>query len=638
MKYWFLMFFLIHIDIVSQAQNDSVHTLKEVEIQAESRLNLKKQGLKTEVLDSVYLSQSISNSLADQLSRLSSIYIKSYGGGSLASSSFRGGSAAQTAIVWNGFNLQSPVNGMIDLSLIPSGLFNQIRVQYGAQSAAWGSGAVGGTIYLQNKARFNQGNSFTIYTGIGSFGERNVLLSFTQSKANYVGITKVMAGSSRNNYTFKKEENDSTYLVKQSHAAVKGISVTQDNFVRLKHRQFLESHLWIQGNKRQIPPTLFQTSNSSEQDDNALRAGVQYKKYFNLLNFNLKSGFFKENLSYQDWELKQPEKSSFYSLVNELLLSKAWNRVHVDVGVNSTLSYAHSQQFIGVPKQNKKSLFTLLSHQNDKKNLSSIVTIRQEWVDGTQNPLVWSAGVHYTPFMWFAIKANAARVYRNPTLNDLYWKEGGNPNLKPEDGYAYEAGMVIKWSSQKKQIELSTELNVFSRKVNNWILWLPNGALWSPVNLMKVWSRGTESSTNFMISLHKIKLTGNIKTSYVLSENTITLYNNDASLNKQLIYVPLYSGQFNWGLNIKDVSLWFNHTYVGYRYTSSDHSTYLTPYFLHNFHVSYTIKSKRFDVAIQAGANNLLQTNYQAVAGRPMPGINFNTGLLFKFKNQNEKK
>ena len=38
-------------------------------------------------------------------------------------------------------------------------------------------------------------------------------------------------------------------------------------------------------------------------------------------------------------------------------------------------------------------------------------------------------------------KASITRNYRFPTLNDLYFMPGGNPKLKNESGFTYEAGL-----------------------------------------------------------------------------------------------------------------------------------------------------------------------------------------------------
>ncbi|MBA3901877.1 MAG: Plug domain-containing protein, partial [Bacteroidetes bacterium] len=75
-------------------------------------------GGKTEHVDSLGLMINKTVSLDELLSNQSRVGIKSYGAGGLATSSIRGAGSAHTAVLWNGFNLQSPTHGLVDLSLI----------------------------------------------------------------------------------------------------------------------------------------------------------------------------------------------------------------------------------------------------------------------------------------------------------------------------------------------------------------------------------------------------------------------------------------------------------------------------------------------------------------------------------------
>ncbi len=97
--------------------------------------------------------------------------------------------------------------------------------------------------------------------------------------------------------------------------------------------------------------------------------------------------------------------------------------------------------------------------------------------------------------------------------------------------------------------------------------------------------------------------------------------------------MPLYTGQFNYGLTYKKTTVMLNHTYTGYRYTSSDHSQYLEPYYMHNVSLAYNFDFKKLSIDIQFQINNLLNTNYQVLTARPMPGINYRGGLVFNFKS-----
>jgi vitamin B12 transporter len=618
----------------SIAQKDSVHVIKQFEIVSEIRVIYHNQGLKTEKLDSTFLANSLNLSTAEVLNRMSSVYIKSYGGAGLASSSFRGGSANHTAVLWNGFNLQSPVTGMIDLSLLPAGLFNAMSLQYGGKSATWGSGAIGGAIHLQSKSNFNEGTQVKIFTGAGSFNEKSMLLSANYSNVKFANSTKLYHSSSLHNFDYISLANEVQETRKLPNASANQNTLMQDNYFKIKQNQLLETHIWLQENKRDIPPTLFQQNNDAFQEDRAMRLTASYHRYFKLWNLNLRSAYFNEALKYKDADFSRLSENKSQTFINEILMNRSIGRNIWILGANNTYAKSYSIDFSEFhPIQNKMALFSSFQYVNKKANFVAVASVRQEWINTNQVPLTWSFGVDYYLTKWLKTKANAAKVYRIPTINDLFWKEGGNQNLLPEYGYAFESGLMLIIPKNKKKYSLTFELTAFSRQIENWIIWLPSGSFWSPQNLMLVWSRGIETNTSYQYNGKQIKLFSNFKTSYVLSENTASELNSDASLNKQLIYVPLYTGQFNYGVTYKKTTLMLNHTYTGYRYTSSDHSQYLEPYFMHNVNLSYQINFKKVNVDLQFQINNLLNTNYQVLAARPMPGIHYRGGIVFNFKS-----
>ena len=54
-----------------------------------------------------------------------------------------------------------------------------------------------------------------------------------------------------------------------------------------------------------------------------------------------------------------------------------------------------------------------------------------------RNVSTWSAGMVFN--LWekiLQLKGSMAYNYRFPSMNDLYWRPGGNPEVKPEEGYS----------------------------------------------------------------------------------------------------------------------------------------------------------------------------------------------------------
>jgi iron complex outermembrane receptor protein len=487
---------------------------------------------------------------------------------------------------------------------------------------------------LRNNANFNEGTSVKLYTGAGSFGEKSLLATANYSNVKFSNSTKIYHTDALHNYKYRSLANEVQELIKLPNAAAEQNTLMQENYFKIRENQLLETHIWLQENKREIPPTLFQQNSDAFQEDHAMRITASYQRYYKLWNLNVRSAYFNEQLKYKDSEYSKISENKSQTYINEILMNRTIGRNLWILGANNTYAESRSIDFIeNNPVQNKMALFSSFQYLHKKSNLSAVATVRQEWVNTNQIPLTWSFGIDYYILRWLKAKANASRIYRVPTINDLFWKEGGNQNLLPENGYAYEGGLMLMIPKNQNNYTFTFEVTAFSRKMENWIIWLPNGGFWSPQNLMHVWTRGAETNTSYQLNLKHIKLFSNFKTSYVLSENTASAMNSDASLNKQLIYVPMYAGQLNYGITYHKATIMLNHTYTGYRYTSSDHSQYLEPYFMHNVNLSYRFNFTKMSIDLQFQINNLLNTNYQVLAARPMPGINYRGGILFNFKS-----
>ena len=128
-------------------------------------------GSRVTTLDSALLVTHNGLSLGDLLARYTPLYFKNYGPGQLASVSFRGTSASQTAVLWHGLLLNSPTFGSSDFSILPAVAVEQVAVQHGNASAAWGSGSVGGAVLLGSTPDFRKGLTFSLQADHGSFGQ-----------------------------------------------------------------------------------------------------------------------------------------------------------------------------------------------------------------------------------------------------------------------------------------------------------------------------------------------------------------------------------------------------------------------------------------------------------------------------------
>ena len=536
------VFLLTGISFSGYAQEnvaDTIRQLNVVEVST-SRLILFSNANKSETLDSALLDRYTSSNLADILLNESQIFIKSYGLGSLASSSFRGSGANHNSVLWNGFNLQSPMNGIIDLSLIPANFMNNVAIQYGGAGALWGTGAVGGSIHLSNFSENNKGLTVATTSSFGSFSDKQQQVNAEFSKKRLISSLKVFNHDAKNDFPFINSAQYGKPQQKQTNAELKEYGFLQENYFTINNYQKINTRLWYQSNDRNIPPSMTQNISVSNQKDEFYRATAEWQRVKEKLTLLIRAAYFDEFLSFTDSLINIENKSRTKVFISEGETRFSISKYDLlNIGVNNTYSEAITKDYVENAHQNRTAVFASYKLHSKNNNWDVVLSARQEFIENKTIPIAPSIGIKGKIFRHFYIKANAAKHYRIPTFNDLYWAQGGNPNLLPENGWSEEASLEHLYNLKKVSWELSA--TAFNRNIDNWIIWLPNNyGIWSPENILTVWSRGLEykAKINFRKNKFNFQLSGLYN--YILSTNEKASTANDASLDKQLIYVPIH--------------------------------------------------------------------------------------------------
>ena len=160
-KNWCSLLLLL-LNYVVVAQVDTITRLQTVYV-ADNTLKKFSNSQRVFVLnDSIIAKNQLS--LTSLLNFNSPIYFKENGLGMVSSPSFRGTTAQQTAVIWNGININSQLNGQTDFNVISTSNYNTIAVRSGGGSVIYGSSAIGGSVHLNNELEFkNQFKAFFIF-------------------------------------------------------------------------------------------------------------------------------------------------------------------------------------------------------------------------------------------------------------------------------------------------------------------------------------------------------------------------------------------------------------------------------------------------------------------------------------------
>ena len=144
-----------------------------------------------------------------------------------------------------------------------------------------------------------------------------------------------------------------------------------------------------------------------------------------------------------------------------------------------------------------------------------------------------------------------------------------------------------------------------------------------------------ETNLNYTKTYRQVNIRLDVSTAYVASTNEIGLSPSDASVGKQLIYVPRYSGMGSLMIAYKKLTVKYTQNYAGLRFTSTDDSQYLDPYSVASLFIGYTTALRtKMNWEFYGVVNNCWNSYYETMAYRPMPGINFKVGVKVKLEKK----
>ena len=260
--------------------------------------------------------------------------------------------------------------------------------------------------------------------------------------------------------------------------------------------------------------------------------------------------------------------------------------------------------------------------------------LRQTFVTGYVVPFTPSIGLEYqlikSSHQLLSIKAQTARGYRVPTLNDRYWDPGGNVDLLPESSVSAEVGVTGR-AGEKEW--LTYELTYYQLWVDDWILWLPEGNHWSPQNIKQVNGKGVEMSAVFTHHLGKATMRWRTNYAYTSSINQKGIDQFDRSVGKQLPYAPLHNANFSGTLISQRWTIALMADITGKRFVTADNESDLPSFILLNTNVAKTFELRKTAINVYLKLNNLLNTSYQNIKNKAMPGFNGTLGVKLYFNN-----
>jgi len=590
------------------AQQDTIVNLKEVIISDTQLKNFSGTQSVLVLTDSVIKKNQ--PSLTNLLSYNSLIYFKENGLGMVSSPSFRGTTAQQTAVIWNGININSQLNGQTDFNTITTRDFDNITVRAGGGSSIYGSSALGGTVHLNSELRFaNQfQNEWQLNYG-----------SFETFGAHYKTMISNGTWSTQISVTHNSSKNDYKYLDTQKHnenGQFENTSLNASLGYRFSKNHYLKYYSQIFDSDRHFSGTIGAVSKSKYRDYN-YRNLVEWDWLIGKVTSKLKVAFLGEKYAY----FENAHTHNFETSKTETALAKQdfVYQLTPSMLVNTIFEYTQTKGIGSQIGTNTRHIgaATILLKQSVFKSFSYEISGRKEVTSSYASPFLFSFGTKHPLGSHYTLVTNFSRNFRMPTFNDLYWVGLGNPNLKPESSYQGEIGQQLKF----KNIAISG--TVYYQKIEDLIQWKPNNSgNWSPSNIAKATTYGAEVLCNWNKKIRNHGFDFNANYGYTVSKDDFS--------NKQLVYVPFHKFNSSLAYSFHKITLNYQYLFTGYVFTSSDNTHVLEEYQVSNLGINYDFgKATTYKLGFQVA--NLWNKNYQSVSQRPMPGRNFNLYLIFNF-------
>ncbi len=606
-KKLFLCWILLLCQVVC-AQNDSIVSLKEVVV-SDFQLQQFSNSLAVQKLNDSIIARNQS-SLTSLLQYNSVLFFKQYGLGMVSAPSFRGTTAQQTAVIWNGININSQLNGQTDFNTITTRDFENVTVRAGGGSAIYGTSAIGGSIHLNNELVFAKLFNNALSLNYGSFNTIDVNTKTVLSTEKYALNFSVSRNSSDNDYEYlgtngKKNENGQFYNTSLNVSV--GYRLNKYHLVKF-YSQFFDS-------QRHFSGTIASSSKSKYQDFNT-RNLVDWTYLKNRLRSSLKFAFLTEKYQYfENYQVAGFESSRAETFVGKYDLNykinKKWEtNILIDYSETKGVGSNIGSNIRGTASASAFMKYYFL------KQLGIESSLRQESTAAFQSPLLYAIGINAPLTSHYRIKLNHSKNFRIPTFNDLYWTVGGNQNLKPEQSIQTELGQELCFKGFR------IVATVYHNSIRDLIQWKPIDGIWTPENIGKVKSYGAEFLLEAAkkIGRHNVNLTSTY--AYTVSTNE--------DLNTQLTYVPFHKYNATLGYSFRRISLNYQYLFNGAVYTLNDNHTRLKEYKVSNVGISCSFgKDHLSSFGLQA--LNCWNERYQSVPGRPLPGRNFQVNLILKF-------
>lgn len=651
----------INICVPVHAQNklDSLQHLNEVVVTARA---VQKEIFPVQEFSGKQLHQLSSHNVADALRYFSGIQIKDYGGvGGLKTVNIRSMGTNHVGVFYDGIELGNAQNGTVDLGRFSLDNMESVTLYNGQKSAIFQPAkdfGSSGSIYLQTRTpQFEEGKKYNVRASFktGSFGVANPSVLWEQKLGQRISSSfsaEYLHSSGKYKFTYRMQEGYDTTAVRQN-GDLNALRVEGGLFGQLK-QGYWKAKAYLYNSERGYPGAIVRNKFSHEDrqwDTNFFTQGTFKKDFTQWYSLLANAKYAYDYLHY----LADPKKDESLMYVNnhyyqqEVYTSVAnrfnlfpWWEASFSADYQFNLLNADLRDFV-YPRRHTllASIATAMRFKQVELQASLLETFVHDTSSGTPAPdkqkLTPSFFVSWRPFPQSGLNLRGfyKRIFRMPTLNDLYYTFIGNINLEPEFTTQYDLGFTYSRTFNSTWLRsLEVQTDVYYNEVENKIVATPtsNFFRWTMVNLGNVEIRGVDVALQTGWKIGR-DLTVSNRINYTYQRAQDFTDPKSEFYGGQIPYIPWHSGSAVVNLQWRSWEANYSFIYTGERYSSQANIpyNYQLPWYTSDFSVSKGLKVWKGDLKLTLEVNNLLNQQYEVVICYPMPGTNFKLIAQYNF-------
>jgi outer membrane cobalamin receptor len=401
------------------------------------------------------------------------------GPGHAAEVRLRGAGANQVAVFLDDVPLTGSRGGPFDLSTVPPAYVDRVEVVRGAAAAEYGSGAMGGVVHLRSR-RVGPGDAGDATLRVGSFGLRQLDAAWAHGEAGGDLLAVGHVSEGEGDFLFEDVNGRTRRRINNDFAQVAGLARVrfdlgaagnvaflgegfddergepgfeefQDPDARSRHRRTLGAATWHAALGPYGAALVLSGERAAYVYDDASGGALAGAP-----------GRFAADDDSLGARLLLAGEGALPSLALEGRREASATRVR------------GPQAYVRDRDEARRRAAAVLTETLRIDPLTLVGAVRLD--DTDQRAPIWvpQAGVAWRVFDALSLRANAGRVFRDPSFDELsFYGAGvvGNPDLRPEDGWSWDAGLQLRAGP------LSLDAAWFEERYDRLILFVQDTAL-----------------------------------------------------------------------------------------------------------------------------------------------------------------